>query len=102
MVTGQLNVKVRFIQVGTEHSSFNVDGTRTVKKPAVNDFVKVKDQAAIDRRVQKKGDAGVLSCTPKQIVPSGTFKFEPAVQYITKFVFSKSGQSSNTTGAGQL
>jgi hypothetical protein len=43
MVTGQLNVKVRFIQVGTEHSSFNVDGTRTVKKPAVNDFVKVKD-----------------------------------------------------------
>lgn len=100
MVTGQLNVKVRFVQVGTEHSSFNVDGSRKEKKPVVNEFVKVKDQAAVDRRVQKKGDAGILSCTPKQIVPSGTFKFDPSIQYMTKYVFSKSGQSSNMTAAG--
>jgi hypothetical protein len=47
----------------------NFDGTKKEKKPIATDFVKVKDQAAIDRRVQKKGDAGELTCMPKEITP---------------------------------
>lgn len=43
MVTGQLNVKVRFVKAGSEHSSFNADGSKKEKKAAVNEFVKVKD-----------------------------------------------------------
>lgn len=86
------------MQTGSEHSSFNENGTRKEKKPVVTDFVKVKDQAAVDRRIQKKGDAGIISCTPKLLELKA--KLDPSVKYVVKFAFSKSGQSSNTTAAG--
>lgn len=62
----------------------------------------MKDPAAVQRRVQKKGDAGVINCVPKMIKPQGTFKFDEAVNYVCKFSFGKSGQSSETTPKGLL
>jgi hypothetical protein len=36
------------------------------------------------------------------IVPSASFKFDPAIEYVLKFGFTKSGQSTNTTSMGQI
>lgn len=48
MLTGQLSVRVRFVQLGTENSSFNLDGTKRDKRAVLEDFFKNKVEQMID------------------------------------------------------
>lgn len=70
---------MRFVQQGHEQSGFNIDGTKREKKAPQTDFVKLKDPSVDERRKQKKGDAGVINCMPKMIVPGSDYKFDPSV-----------------------
>ena len=48
MVTGQLSARVRFVELGTENSSFNYDGTKKDKRAVVEDFFKNKVEQMIN------------------------------------------------------
>lgn len=83
-VTGQVNINVRFIELGHENSSFNANGTIKEKKPAAASFVNMRDAAADEKRKVRKGEAGVLTCNPKILTPK---ELDLNQQYVFQFTF---------------
>jgi len=93
LVSGQVNISVRFIQQGHKDSSFNDDGTKKEKKATAtaSSFVKIKEEPKIDLRASKVGTAGSIKCKPMNIRPSKPFEFKPeATQYSVYFLLEKS------------
>ena len=70
LVSGQVNISVRFIQFGHKDSQFNEDGTKKEKKATASQFVKIREEEKVDYRASKVGAAGSLTCKPMTIRPN--------------------------------
>ena len=76
LVSGQVNISVRFIELGHKDSTFNEDGTKKEKKPTANTFVKLREESKVDLRASKVGAAGSITCKPINLRPNQSYAFK--------------------------